>query len=388
MIKLYEYQKRYLEHVKRNWIYDCDTGTGKTILGLEHYKRYGDGKLLIVAPASKLNEGGWDRTIKEHYPDIEYETCSYNMLPKKFLLYKGYFIIFDECHRLKNSTGKWGKAGYQLTQIASGFILLSATVIPNGWEDAINYFKIFGLTRNKTQFLHDEAYLDNSRGWIEIKGWRNESKLKTMYNSISRRLNKADCNDLPALTFVDVHFKPSTAYKKIKKDRIYKEVVYDTSMKYRHGLRLYSSLEDKVDYVKEFIENTSDNIIIFYNYDEELELLKEACKDKTTYICNGHTKLYPKKEDWDKVTNTVTLANYKSGAEGVEFTYANLILYFSPTDSYTEFYQSYGRAYRNGQTKKVTCYNFITENSIEVDIYKALENKQDFNWKLWESQNQ
>ena len=387
MIQLYNYQREYFNHVKRNFIYDMDTGTGKTIMGLHHYSTYySDKKLLIVAPASKINEGGWQRTIKDHYPNIEYETCTYNMLGKKYTEYRDYFVIFDECHRLKNSCGVWGKAGYNLTKIASGFILLSATPIPNGWEDSINYFKMFGLTPNKTQFIRKEAIVSTDMGFMQILGWRNEIKLKNMWKSISRRLSKDEATDLPPLVFEEVHFKASNIYKVIKKDRIYDETLYDNQMKLRHGLRLYTNLDKKIDYIKEFIENTNDNIIIFYNYDEELRLLQEAITKKT-YLCNGAVKDYPKKDEWDKIKNTVTLANYKSGSEAVEFTYANIIIYFSPTDSYTEFYQSYGRCYRNGQNKKVTAYKFITEKTIEENIYQALDNKQDFNYNLWEEKN-
>ena len=154
MIKLYNYQEEYLKHVKPNFMYDMDTGTGKTIMGLEHHQKYfKDKPLVIVAPASKINEGGWQRTIEEHYPDITFQTCTYNMLPKLYTTFSGNFVIFDECHRVKNSTGKWGKSAYNLTKIACGFILLSATPIPNGWQDSINYFKMFNLTKNKTQFL-------------------------------------------------------------------------------------------------------------------------------------------------------------------------------------------------------------------------------------------
>lgn len=363
-----------------------DTGTGKTIMGLEHHQKYfKDKKLLIVAPASKINEGGWQRTIAEHYPQIEYETCTYNMLNKKYTEYKDYFVIFDECHRLKNSTGVWGKAGYNLTKICSGFILLSATPIPNGWEDSINYFKMFGLTKNKTQFIKNNAITSMDYGYMQIIGWKNDTKLTNMWKSISRRLSKDDAVDLPPLVFEEVHFKPSTIYKVIKKDRIYDETLYDNQMKLRHGLRLYANLDKKIEYIKEFVENTTDNIIIFYNYDEELKLLKENIT-KTTYICNGAEKNYPKKDEWDKIKNTVTLANYKSGSEAVEFTYANIIVYFSPTESYTEFYQSYGRCYRNGQNKKVTAFKFVTEDTIEADIYKALDSKQDFNYNLWEKE--
>lgn len=111
MIKLYNYQEEYFKHVKPNFIYDMDTGTGKTIMGLEHHKKYfNDKPILIVAPASKINEGGWQRTIAEHYSNILYTTCTYNMLPKLWSQYVDYFVIFDECHRLKSSTGVWRKS--------------------------------------------------------------------------------------------------------------------------------------------------------------------------------------------------------------------------------------------------------------------------------------
>lgn len=386
MIKLYNYQKEYFNHVRPNYIYDMDTGTGKTIMGLHHHQIYfKDKKLLIVAPASKLNEGGWQRTIAEYYPSIEYETCSYNMLSKKYKDYKDYFVIFDECHRLKNSTGVWGKAGYNLTKIASGFILLSATPIPNGWEDAINYFKMFKLTKNKTNFIKNNALVSLDQGYMEIVGWKNENKLKNMWKSISRRLSKDEAIDLPALTFQNIYFKPSKIYEKIKKNRVYDGILYDNQMKLRHGLRLHTNLKDKIDYLKDFIEDTDDNIIIFYNYDEELELLQK-CINKKIYICNGKIKDYPKKDEWSNIKNTVTLANYKSGSEAVEFTYGNIIIYFSPTESYTEFYQSYGRCYRNGQNKKVTVYKFVAKGTIEEDIYKSLDKKQDFNYNLWEKE--
>lgn len=241
---------------------------------------------------------------------------------------------------------------------------------------------MFGLTKNKTQFISNNAITTTRYGYLEILGWRNEIKLKNMWSQISRRLNKNDATDLPPLVFENIYFKASPVYKKIKKDRVCDGVIYDNQMKLRHGLRLNTSLKDKIDYIKEFVENTTDNIIIFYNYDEELDLLLENIT-KTTYVCNGKNKNYPKKDEWDTVKNTVTLANYKSGSEAVEFTYANIIVYFSPTDSYTEFYQSYGRCYRNGQNRKVTAYKFITNDTIETDIYTALDNKQDFNFNLW-----
>ena len=365
-------------------MYEMDTGTGKTIMALFHYKYfYPNNKLVIVAPASKLKEGGWQRTINEFDNTIKYDTCSYNMLNKRYKEFENMFIVFDECHRLKNSTGVWGKAGYNLTKIATGFILLSATPLGNGWEDSINYFKMFNLTKNKTKFLKENAIYDMSHGYMDIIGWKNENKLKIMWNLFSKRLDKSQAIDLPDIIFENVYFTESKIYKKILKTRVFNDEIYDNLMKLRHGLRLYCNLEEKIQYLKDFIEDTNDNIVIFYNYDKELELLKSII-NKKLYICNGHEKNYPKKDEWDNIKNTVTIANYKTGSEAVEFTYANIIVYFSPTESYTEFYQSYGRCYRAGQNKKVTVYKFITKNTIEEQIYNNLDKKVDFNVKLWE----
>lgn len=386
-MKLYEYQENYFLNVKKNWIYDMDTGTGKTFMGLNHYlKLFPECKLLIIAPASKVKEGGWQRTIKELNLNIEYEIFSYNMLSKIAKNYgKETFIIFDEGHRLKNSTGVWGKAGYLLSQTTKGFIILSATPIPNGWEDAINYFKMFKIVKNKTEFLREYCKTDAIFGYNRITGYKNEHILGAYWNEISRRLNKSEALDLPALVQTEVFFKRSTRYKTTWKERIWEGVVFENNMDYRHALRVSTSLEEKIKYLSSFLEDTNNNVIIFYNYDEELVEMKKAFVGlgKTIYECNGKVKNFPLKDEWENIKNTITLANYKSGSEAVEFTYGNVIIYFTPTESYTEFVQSIGRCYRNGQNAKVTVYKYITTNTIEEQIYSALSKKQDFNFKLW-----
>lgn len=384
MFELYNYQKKYLREAKPNWIYDCDTGVGKTVMALAHYRvHFGNKQLCIVAPASKIKEGGWQRTLKVMCPYREYKIISYNVINRYIDKLQDYFIIFDECHRIKDSTGVWGKSAYNICKKSAGFILLSATPLPNNWIDSINYFKIFGLTKNKTQFLKRFAITSMQWGYQEIIGWRNLKSLNDYWKSISSRLNKEQCLDLPPLVFKEIHFKPGKVYREILHNRYLRGVLYDNAMKYRHGLRQHCAIEPKITYLKDFLESTNQNIVIFYNYLSELEEIKKAIKNKTVYECNGQIKNFPT-DNFGDIKNTVTLANYKSGSEGVEFTYADIIIYFSPTESYTEYYQSYGRCHRIGQEKKVTCYKFITKNTIEVAIYDALTNKQDFNFELWE----
>jgi SNF2 family DNA or RNA helicase len=355
-------------------------------MALAHYRIHGNNApLCVIAPASKIKEQGWQRTCELMCPKLKVKFISYNLMPKFAGELDKHFIIWDECHRIKESTGVWGKSAYKICRQSSGYIFLSATPMPNNWADAINYFKIFGITKNKTQFLQRFAVTSNRWGYTEIVGWRNTKTLLNEWQSISKRLNKEDCLDLPELIIKDIHFDVTADYKKIFKTRVSKGVALDNNMSFRHRLRQNCSNSAKIEYLRDFLESTKQNVVIFYNYQFELDLLIKHINNKTIYACNGHTKRFP--STVDNVTNSVTLANYKSGSEGVEFTYADIIIYFSPSESYTEYYQSLGRCHRLGQTNKVTAYRFITQNTIEVDIYYALNNKQDFSFDLWEANN-
>jgi len=186
--------------------------------------------------------------------------------------------------------------------------------------------------------------------------------------------------DLPKLTIKDVHFKSSAKYKKIKKDRICDDVVYDTLPKLFAGLRQFANLKDKGEYVNDFLESTSTNVVIFYNFKVELaELEKMIPKGKKVYYANGDKYTIPTKPDWPGVKNSVSLVQYQAGGTGIEMQYADTVIFFSPTYSYQDYYQAQGRVYRSGQPNPVEMYRFVTKGTVETKIWKALENKQDFN---------
>lgn len=395
---LYEYQKEVLSNAKPNWLYALDTGTGKTILSIHHYLKFSNGEpLLIVAPPQKIKEGGWDRDIQkvvDHYGiEIGYDLLSYGKLASDWKKYKGWFVIFDECHYVKTPTSQRGKAAVWLTRNSTNFVLLSATPSSNGWGDTINYFIMFGFAKNKTQFerefgVFDTLYLGKRR-INKVVDWKNENQLKEMYQSFSVKLAKEDCLDLPPMVIEDIQFKRSTEYLKIKKDRILEvdgeKIVYDTYPKLAVGLRYYANQTDKLKYIEMLAEGTSENIVIFYNFKAEKEALVKLLTKlkKKIYEVSGQRSEIPKRDIWFGLNNSVTLVQYQAGAAGIELQYANIAVFYSPTYSLQDYEQSLGRCYRNGQTKKVTVYHFITKNTIEELIYKSLKNKKDFTDELF-----
>lgn len=395
---LYEYQKDVLKQAKPNWLYALDTGTGKTILSIHHYLKFYNGEpLLIVAPPQKINEGGWDRdiqTVVDHYGiEIGYDLLSYGKIAADWKKYRGWFVIFDECHYVKTPTSQRGKAANWLTKNSTNFVLLSATPSSNGWADTINYFIMFGMAKNKTQFEREHAEFDTmylgQRRINKVVGWRNESLLKKMYQSFSVKLAKEDCLDLPGMVVEDISFRRSTEYLKLKKDRILEvngeKVVYDTYPKLAVGLRYYANQTDKLKYLEMLAEGTEENIIVFYNFKGEKEMLLELCKrlKKKVYEVSGQRSELPKRDIWFGLKNSITLVQYQAGAAGIELQYANLVVFYTPTYSLQDYEQSLGRAYCNGQTKKVTVYHFVAKDTIEELIYDSLKNKKDFTDELF-----
>lgn len=371
------------------------TGTGKTITAIHHYLKYSSGeKLLIFAPPAKKKEGGWDRDIQficDTYDiSINYEVVSYGMLAKTPKPLEKYFVIFDEAHYIKNPTSKRGKQACLLAQSATHFSLLTATPMANGWEDSVNYFIMFGFAKNKTQFNKEHAIFQNiTMGNItfpKIVGWRDEEQLQEWYKSFTVSISKDEALDLPPLVFETVSFEPSKEYKKLKKDRVLDNEAYDTMPKLMHGLRYYANQKDKLDWVDMFFEGSIRNIVIFYQYKSEFEELKKLCEkhNKKIYVVNGTRSDLPDKSEWDGLNNSVTLIQYQAGSSGIELQYCTEVVFYTPTYSYQDYTQALGRAYRNGQKNKVIVYKFTTKGTIEESVWQALDNKKDFDEKLYQ----
>ncbi|ALS03371.1 DNA helicase [Enterococcus silesiacus] len=389
---LYEFQKRSVEIADSNYLFALDTGTGKTITSIHQYLKWSKGEpLLIVAPPQKLKEEGWRRDIQAvcnfYKIEITYAELSFGKLADSYMLYKGWFVIIDEAHYIKNPTSKRGKAAVKLTKQSTHFELLTATPASNGWEDTYNYFIMFGYFKNKKEMndrhaLWGTMFLGNRR-IPKIEGWKYEEELQEMYNSFTISISKDDALDLPPLVIKDVPFVRASEYQKISKDRVYEDVDYDTPSKLAHGLRFYANQKDKLEYIKMLFEGTFNNIVIFYYYQKEVEELKKMAKGKTIFEVSGQASKLPHKETWDKLKNSVTFVQYMAGSAGIELQYSNLVVFYTPTYSYQDYSQALGRAYRNGQTKKVTVLRFITQATIEQAVYEALEQKQDFSEELY-----
>lgn len=410
-MNLYQYQEDYLAPLPDSCILAADLGTGKTLMSLAKWGRkpHHGRKLLIVAPASKIRTGDWqaeakrwfgeDSSVLDNITYISYESLRLmdktTKRPRHWLFTAArnggqvYDVIADECHSLKNPQSKQSKAILEIKMSGGDLIGLSGTPMPNGWIDFAGYSKLFGFTKGITEFKKNYCIYQDFKGFPELVKYINVDKLEYQLKQITFKLSRDQAAELPAQRMIGVNVemdkKTSKLYHTIrltKKDPRNDELM-DNSSRLLSVLR-QTTTEARLDNLMSIVNDTDDNIIIFYNYISErkaiLKLLESTDKTILRYDGDQHDNL-PASDA--QIKNTVLLAHYKSASTGLNLQWANVTVYFSPTYSYQEFEQSIGRTHRNGQTKKCLYYLFNVKHTVDKKVWDCLRKKQDFNTKLW-----
>ena len=154
--------------------------------------------------------------------------------------------------------------------------------------------------------------------------------------------------------------------------------------------RIVNEDESRVTALLEILD-ANPKVIIFYNFDYELELLQHAlqsyneveeCDELETFEVaewNGHAhQPVPNSKRW------VYLVQYSAGCEGWNCIKTDTIIFFSQNYSYKVMTQAAGRIDRmNTPYKDLYYYHLKSRSGIDLAISKALSQKKKFNERKW-----
>ena len=149
----------------------------------------------------------------------------------------------------------------------------------------------------------------------------------------------------------------------------------------------HAKVEVLLDILK---ENEGEKIIIWCSHPHTGFQLQELLKEYNPLILNGET-VPPKGMDLDAYKNyirdqfcsadgpNILIAGFQVLNSAVTMIECSKQIIFEATYNYIEFQQALKRIHRAGQTKNVTGYHLIYDNSLDVARKKNLENKDFLN---------
>lgn len=434
MIELYPHQREALKLTKdKNRVaYYLDMGLGKTFIGSEKMLSLNSRMNLLICQKSKIED--WKEHFMEFYSKefmiydltigkemvlfqeiLQKETkenilviINYELAFRRnsLLKLKGFTLMLDESSMIQNEMAKRTK--FILKMDPENVILLSGTPTSGKYEKLYSQLRLLGWTI--TRDLYWKQYIDTEikdiDGFkiISVKGYKNVERLKNKLSTHGAIFMKSEeVFDLPEMIEQKVKIRKSKEYSKFIKDSIItinlnglcefkdesdfygedvtprKELVGDTTL----TKMLYSRMlcgaysKSKIDTFKDLVSSTEDRIIVFYNFNNELEIIKKVAADnqRSLSIVNGSERNLEAYENQD---NSITAIQYQAGAMGLNLQKANKIIYFTLPLSSELFEQSKKRIHRIGQSKSCFYYYLIVQNSIDEKIFETLKMRKDY----------
>lgn len=370
-VSFYPYQKDAIERMHNGCILVGGVGSGKSRTSLGYFDKVRNGeKLFIITTAKKRDSKEWEDELKPF--GFKATIDSWNNV-KKYEGVKGAFFIFDE-QRLVGS-GVWAKAFLKIAK-SNKWIVLSATP-GDDWSDYVTIFVANGYFKNRTQFYNDHVVFSPF----------------TDFPKIDRYLNVRRLTRLRERTLVDMDYKRETIvhheniwvdydrdiYKAARKNRwnVFKNEPMQNAAELCYVLRKIVNLDKSRLEKVEAIALVKKRVIIFYNFDDELEALRGLNYIYGTEVAewNGHKhQPVPDCERW------VYLVQYNAGAEGWNCIKTDTIIFFSQNYSYKTMVQAAGRIDRlTTPYKDLWYYHIKSKADIDLAISKALGQKKKFN---------
>ena len=411
-MKLFDYQEKALALTsdKDNSAFYYDMGLGKTFIGSERLRLYGERVNIIVCQKSKIKD--WCEHFKEHYTDYAVFDLTNKKDMQAFMIYpiykcigiinyelayrreelrqlKDFTMMLDESSMIKNETAKRTK--FILSLKPSHTILLSGTPTDGKYEFLYSQLRLLGWKITKTayynRYIKTELRSYGGPLFRVVTGYKNVSELKAKLKEYGAVFAKAEeVIKLPEKKFIKEYSTVSSDYKKFMKDRVIKiddkELTGDSTLSKRLYARMLCSAysKDKISRLIDLVNSTSDRVIIFYNFNTELEALRKVLFDRPISIVNGQIKNLKAYENND---NSVTLIQYQAGAMGLNLQKANRIIYFSLPERSELFEQSKARICRIGQEKQCYYHIMMCHKSVEEKIYECLLMRKDYTDELF-----
>ncbi len=433
---LFAHQKVSLAFMKeRPRVFDTsDPGTAKTRVELEDFSRNREkGKCMLVLAPKSILQNAWGSDIEEFTPHLRYSIAyadnriealtevdadiyitnidavkALAKMPKDFFK-KFERIAVDESTAYKHATSQRSRA---LNLIKVRFPIRRAmTGTPNSntvldiWNQAFFLDDGERLGKNFYQFRNAVCVPEqvgpkvNMIKWIDKPGA--EEAVADRLSDIVIRHKFEECVDIPPTFKHVVKFSPSkkqrAAYDSMERDAIAlmrsgmvsavnaaaartKMLQIASGAVYENPNKYHVIDEGRYELVVDLVEQRRHTIVFYLWKHQRDEIVRMAQQRKITF-----TTLDGELSDRQRAENSrnfqagffqMMLCHPKSAAHGITWTRATTTLWPSPPDDLEWWVQGNRRHARAGQKQKTEIIAILAPHTIEMGVYRKLEEKQ------------
>jgi hypothetical protein len=369
-MKLFIHQERAVEKMHNGCCLTGEVGTGKSITALAYWKKAeGARRVIVITTAKKRDSLDWQKDASYFLP-IDMTVDSWNNIGK-YEEVEDAFFIFDE-QRIVGA-GQWTKSFIRIAK-RNRWILLSATPGDN-WIDYIPLFVANGFYKNRTEFKREHVVYSAYSKFPKVERYVGVGKLM--------RHRKDVLVEMPYISHtvrhpkdVEVEYDVELMDKAVKKRwHVYEDrPIRDVAELFIVMRRIANSDKSRLEAVSTLLENHA-KLIVFYNFNYELEMLRSLSTRLPLAEWNGHKhQPIPVASEW------LYVVQYASGSEGWNCIETNATTFYSLTYSYKMFHQAHGRVDRLN-TPFVDLWYYYLKSLAPIDkaAWRSLMGKKDFN---------
>lgn len=378
-LELKPHQQKALKELGNGKILWGGVGSGKSRVAVAYYMANEQPKdIYVITTAKKRDSLDWSKEFANEAVGWHADATiagiltvdSWNNL-KKYSEVEDAFFIFDE-QRLVGS-GTWVRSFLKIAR-NNNWILLSATP-GDTWLDYIPVFVANGFYKNRTEFKREHVVYKPFSKFPKVDRYLNTGRLNKLRNQILVHMPYEKLTVRHTITkYVEYN---ETLIQSVIKNRwhIYQNrPIRDVAELFALMRKIVNTDPSRVAEIRELL-GMHPKMVIFYNFNYELERLRELVDQVTVAEWNGHKhESIPETDSW------AYLVQYVAGSEAWECTETDTITFYSLTYSYKLWEQSHGRIDRLNTPFTDLFYYILRSKSVtDAAVWQSLKAKKNFN---------
>lgn len=317
-------------------------------------------------------------------------------------------VICDESHRIKAPGGKAALFCSMLGDRVPNRLTLTGTPLPHSPLDAYAQYRFLDKGIFGTSFVNFRARYAVMGGFNgkQVLSYQNQDDFHEKFYSIAYRVKSEDVQSLPEAIDV-VRPVVISAYARKLYDTLKKEFVVgvgDGTVTASNALTRLLRLQQvgsgwakqdrnietgvdgelvqidqaKQDVLADLLEDLNDEepIVVFCRFHHDLE----AVHTVAAALGRGSLELSGRRNElqsWQSGAAPILAVQTQSGGVGINLVRARYCVFYSLGFSLGEYLQARKRTHRPGQDRSVTYFHLVATKTVDEDVYKALEARQD-----------